>query len=88
MQTRVPYGVISNCHGKGALPDEFPENKGPQEGASATKLELYNNVSIFTPIEEINGNWYGALPTKQWNTRGLCKLDDDQQDVNSERIVK
>ncbi|MEK4275589.1 acetamidase/formamidase family protein [Paenibacillus sp. FSL R7-0026] len=64
LQTRVPYGVISNRHGKGALPNEFPENTGPQEGASATKPELYNNVSIFTPIEEINGNWYGVLPTK------------------------
>jgi acetamidase/formamidase len=26
---RVPYGVISNRHGKGALPGEFPENAGP-----------------------------------------------------------
>ncbi|AOZ94454.1 acetamidase/formamidase family protein [Paenibacillus crassostreae] len=64
LQTRVPYGVISNRHGKGALPNEFPENSGIQEGASATKPELYNNVSIFTPIEEINGNWYGVLPTE------------------------
>jgi acetamidase/formamidase len=64
LQTRVPYGVISNRHGKGALPKEFPENGGPQEGASATNPELYKNVSIFTPIEEINGNWYGVLPTK------------------------
>ncbi|OAB40246.1 acetamidase/formamidase family protein [Paenibacillus antarcticus] len=64
LQTRVPYGVISNRHGKGALPKEFPENQGAQEGASATKPELYNNVSVFTPIEEINGNWYGTLPTE------------------------
>ena len=27
---RVPYGVISNRHGKGALPGEFPENDGSQ----------------------------------------------------------
>ncbi|MCM3170919.1 acetamidase/formamidase family protein [Paenibacillus sp. MER 99-2] len=40
LQTRVPYGVISNRHGKGALPGEFPENTGSQEGASATKPEL------------------------------------------------
>ena len=32
---RVPYGVISNRHGKGALAGEFPENVGPQAGASA-----------------------------------------------------
>nr|WP_210023577.1 MULTISPECIES: acetamidase/formamidase family protein [unclassified Paenibacillus] len=64
LQTRVPYGVISNRHYKGALPGEFPENKGPQEGASAEHPELYNNVSVFTPIEEINGKWYGILPTE------------------------
>lgn len=64
LQTRVPYGVISNRHGKGALPNEFPENSGPLEGANAANPELYKNVSIFTPIEEINGNWYGVLPSE------------------------
>ncbi len=59
---RVPYGVISNRHGKGALPGEFPENEGPHPGASAHHPELYNNVSIFTPIKEIDGQWYGVLP--------------------------
>ncbi|MCM3585344.1 acetamidase/formamidase family protein [Mesobacillus maritimus] len=59
---RVPYGVISNRHYKGALPGEFPENKGRQEGASAENPELYNNVSKFTPLEEINGKYYGVLP--------------------------
>jgi hypothetical protein len=33
---RVPYGVISNRHGKGALPGEFPENTSPGEDAGAT----------------------------------------------------
>ncbi|MFZ4842644.1 AtzH-like domain-containing protein [Mycetocola saprophilus] len=33
---RVPYGVISNRHGRGALPDRFPE--GPE------------NVSVFSPV--------------------------------------
>ncbi|WP_404330348.1 acetamidase/formamidase family protein [Mesobacillus maritimus] len=59
---RVPYGVISNRHYKGALPGEFPENEGRQEGASAEHPELYNNVSRFTPLEEINGKYYGVLP--------------------------
>jgi acetamidase/formamidase len=62
---RVPYGVISNRHGKGALPGEFPENKGPQAGASATSPELYSNVSKFVPIREIGGKWYGILPVAQ-----------------------
>lgn len=58
---RVPYGVISNRHYKGALPEEFPENEGPQEGASADQPELYNNVSLFTPIEQIDGEWHGEI---------------------------
>jgi acetamidase/formamidase len=60
---RVPYGVISNRHGKGALPGEFPENAGPQAGASAEKPELYNNVSRFVPIQQIDGKWYGIMKT-------------------------
>jgi len=35
---RVPYGVISNRHGKGALPGVLP--RGPE------------NVSVFTPVED------------------------------------
>ncbi|WP_099302839.1 acetamidase/formamidase family protein [Bacillus sp. Marseille-P3800] len=59
---RVPYGVISNRHGRGALPGEFPENEEPEEGASAENPELYKNVSIFTPISERDGDWYGEIP--------------------------
>ncbi|WP_211250770.1 AtzH-like domain-containing protein [Mycetocola saprophilus] len=33
---RVPYGVISNRHGRGALPDRFPEGS--------------ENVSVFSPV--------------------------------------
>ncbi|CAM3421965.1 acetamidase/formamidase family protein [Marinicrinis lubricantis] len=62
---RVPYGVISNRHYKGALPEEFPENDGRKEGASAENPELYGNVSKFTPVEEINGKLYGVLPIEQ-----------------------
>ncbi|WP_316434155.1 acetamidase/formamidase family protein [Leptolyngbya sp. NK1-12] len=29
IEYRVPYGVISNRHGRGALPGEFPENDAP-----------------------------------------------------------
>ncbi|MDN4484099.1 acetamidase/formamidase family protein [Demequina lignilytica] len=51
---RVDYGVISNRHGRGALPGEFPQ--GPGE------------VSVFTPIArddadgEDGGGWTGRLP--------------------------
>src|SRR5471030_3323098 len=64
LQPRVPYGVISNRHGKGALPGEFPENKGPQPGADAAHPELFANVSTFCPIREIGGKWYGVVKDK------------------------
>jgi acetamidase/formamidase len=58
---RVPYGVISNRHGKGALPGEFPENADPQPGAGAANPQLYNNVSEFVPLRLIDGKWYGIM---------------------------
>jgi len=62
---RVPYGVISNRHGKGALPDEFPETDKPAPDASAEQPEKYHNVSVFTPIQKnAQGQWQGLLPTK------------------------
>jgi acetamidase/formamidase len=64
LKPRVPYGVISNRHGKGALPGEFPENKGPEAGADAAHPELYRNVFTFCPIKEIGGKWYGILKDK------------------------
>lgn len=50
VEPRVPYGVISNRHGKGTLP-EFPKRK-KMDGASANNPDAYGNVSIFTPIEK------------------------------------
>jgi len=61
LQPRVPYGVISNRHGKGALPGEFPENKGPQPGADAAHPDLFGNHFTFVPIREIGGKWYGIV---------------------------
>lgn len=49
---RVDYGVISNRHGRGALPGEFPQQPG--------------NVSVFTPIAPgVGGEWKGWLPTRE-----------------------
>jgi len=62
---RVPYGVISSRHGKGALPGEFPENDAPQGGSSSNYPELYNNVSIFTEIEEVDGVHYAILHNRR-----------------------
>ncbi|MFD4324402.1 acetamidase/formamidase family protein [Nocardioides sp. NPDC058538] len=39
---RVPYGVVSNRHGRGALPDEFPRGDSPVH-------------SVFTPVVDGRG---------------------------------
>ncbi|OJU79542.1 MAG: acetamidase, partial [Microbacterium sp. 71-23] len=48
LQPRVPYGVISNRHGKGALPGELPRGEG--------------TMSVFTPVEDRDGCLVGTLP--------------------------
>jgi len=63
LKPRVPYGVISNRHGKGALPGEFPENGGPQPGASAAQPEKYNNVSVFTRVRHDGNARHAVLYT-------------------------
>ena len=63
VEPRVPYGVISNRHGKGALAGEFPK-KEKQDNASAAHPERYGNVSVFTPIEKnAKGEYEGILKT-------------------------
>ncbi len=63
---RVPYGVISNRHGKGALPGEMPEGPAPEADASAAQPEKYHNVSVFTPIrKDKQGRWIGVLKNMQ-----------------------
>ncbi|MDN4471821.1 acetamidase/formamidase family protein [Demequina zhanjiangensis] len=56
---RVPYGVISNRHGRGALPDEMPAG-----GADA--------VSVFAPISpDADGTWKGRLPRRDGGPRDV-----------------
>lgn len=62
VEPRVPYGVISNRHGKGALPGEYPK-KAAQPNASAANPERYGNVSVFTPIELGKTGYEGVLAT-------------------------
>lgn len=57
LQPRVPYGVISNRHYKGALPDEFPENSTRYDDASAENPERYGDVSKFAPIKKVDDVW-------------------------------
>jgi acetamidase/formamidase len=61
LKPRVPYGVISNRHGKGALPGEFPETGKPDPDASTAQPEKYRNVFKFSPIREVGGKWYGIV---------------------------
>lgn len=60
---RVPYGIIGNRHGKGALPGEYPQNDGPQPGADRQHPELYGNVFTFVPVKNINGQLNGVVHT-------------------------
>jgi len=61
MTPRVPYGVISNRHGKGALPNEMPESPAPDPAASAAHPELYHNVSTFVSLESVNGKLFCVI---------------------------
>lgn len=60
LEPRVPYGVISNRHFKGALPDEFPETER-LENASVENPEAYGDVSVYCPIYQEDGVWYGTV---------------------------
>jgi acetamidase/formamidase len=61
LDPRVPYGVISNRHGKGALPGEFPE--GFQGVARYRKyFNEGGEISVFTPVRRMRGEYRGVLP--------------------------
>lgn len=45
---RVPYGVISNRHGKGSLPDEYPENGAPIY-TKVIPIDREQNIGFFRP---------------------------------------
>jgi acetamidase/formamidase len=62
---RAPYGVISNRHGLGALPGQYPRTPSPSPGASAARPELYHNVSVFTPVRRIRNRDRGVLPVSR-----------------------
>jgi acetamidase/formamidase len=61
LRMRVPYGVVSNRHGKGALPGEYPESieNDPQ---TAPYLNDFGNISVFTPVERRQDSWHGVMP--------------------------
>jgi acetamidase/formamidase len=61
LDPRVPYGVISNRHGKGALPGEYPEGF-----ENVPRYRRYfnqgDNISVFTPVRKLGGEYRGVLP--------------------------
>ena len=57
---RVPYGVISNRHTKGALPGEYPENNAPIY-TKVIPLDMERNVGFFRPS---NGRPNIEIPLK------------------------
>ncbi|WJL97298.1 acetamidase/formamidase family protein [Microbacterium sp. ET2] len=54
---RVPYGVISNRHGKGALVGVLPRSEG--------------SVSVFTPVERRGAELVGVLPLRHGEERAV-----------------
>jgi acetamidase/formamidase len=58
---RVHYGVISNRHGLGALPGEFPETVRYPD-ASVDRPERYGSVCTFTTVARRDGRDVGLLP--------------------------
>lgn len=71
---RVPYGVVSSRHGKGALPrtasgaaatgitlDEVMPPIGTDGRSSGVPTE-YGNVSVFTPVQRRRGVASGVMP--------------------------
>jgi acetamidase/formamidase len=59
---RVPYGVISNRHGSGALPGEYPLGPPPDPSASPEHPRRYHNVSVFAPVRHVRGRHAIVLP--------------------------
>lgn len=58
LEPRVPYGVISNRHGKGALPGVLPREQ--------------KTVSVFAPVEERSGALCGTLPRAEGAERDVA----------------
>jgi acetamidase/formamidase len=71
---RVPYGVVSSRHGKGALARQA--GGGPPAGITLAEVmppvetdgrgtgdpERYGNVSVFTPVRHRHGTASGVMP--------------------------
>ena len=59
---RVPYGVISNRHGKGALPGEYPESFDAP--GDRPFFNTGGNISVFTRVQRGRGVLPGDVPAR------------------------
>lgn len=76
---RVPYGVISNRHSKGALPGEYPVNDADIY-TKVIPLDTEQNIGIFRPA---NGRPNIDLPLKPFmGIMGVAPADPEEA-VNS-----
>lgn len=72
---RVPYGVISNRHGRGALPGEYPEDGAPIY-TKVIPLNMRKDVGIFKPT---NGLPDLEIPLKPFmGIMGVVPADEAQ----------
>lgn len=60
LRLRVPYGVVSNRHGKGALPGELPE-RWAGDAALRRYFNTGGNVSVFAPVRRHGGRLVGVI---------------------------
>jgi acetamidase/formamidase len=61
LRRRAPYGFVSNRHGLGALPGEFPERERREDATPAT-CEHYGSVCTFCSVDRREGQDVGLLP--------------------------
>lgn len=59
---RVPYGVISNRHGYGCLPGEFPEGTERHPDASAAAPDRFGSIFQFVEVTSRGGQLVGEIP--------------------------
>jgi acetamidase/formamidase len=63
MLPRVPYGVVSSRHGKGALPQLAGGTAPATDGRATGDPTKYGNVSVFTPVRRgPRGSVNGVMP--------------------------
>lgn len=61
LEPRVPYGVTSMRHGRGALPAVFPPGPPAEPNADPAHPERYHDTSIVLTLRRENGAWVNVL---------------------------